>query len=75
MGDWKLKYKQLDNMDDYIKQLDTILFSVGEKLLVDAGAISHNKAIEKSKRWIYEISSQNNKSGGKRVFRNFKSNK
>ncbi len=36
-------------MDDYIKQLDTILSSVGEKLLVDAGAISHNKAIEKAK--------------------------
>ncbi len=33
------------HMDDYIKQLDTILSSTGEKLLVGAGAISHNKAI------------------------------
>ena len=36
-------------MDDYIKQLDTILSSTGEKLLTGAGAISHNKAIEKAK--------------------------
>ena len=37
------------HMEDYIKQLDTILSSTGEKLLVGAGAISHNKAIEKAK--------------------------
>ena len=37
------------HMEDYINQLDTILSSAGEKLLVDAGAISHNKAIEKAK--------------------------
>ena len=37
------------HMDDYIKQLDTILSSTGEKLLVGAGTISHNKAIEKAK--------------------------
>lgn len=37
------------HMDDYIKQLDTILSSTGEKLLIGAGAISHNKAIEKAK--------------------------
>lgn len=36
-------------MDDYIRQLDTILSSTGEKLLVGAGTVSHNKAIEKSK--------------------------
>lgn len=36
-------------MDDYIKQLDTILSSTGEKPLVGAGTISHNKAIEKAK--------------------------
>lgn len=36
-------------MEDYIRQLDTILSSTGEKLLVGAGAISHNKAIEKAK--------------------------
>lgn len=37
------------HMDDYIKQLDTILSSTGEKLLVGAGAISHNKALEKAR--------------------------
>lgn len=36
-------------MEDYIKQLDAILSSAGEKLLVGAGTISHNKAIEKAK--------------------------
>ena len=36
-------------MDDYIRQLDTILSSTGEKILVGAGTISHNKAIEKAK--------------------------
>lgn len=36
-------------MEDYIKQLDTILSSTGEKLLVGAGTISHSKAIEKAK--------------------------
>ena len=37
------------HMEDYIKQLDTILSSTGEKLLIDAGTISHNEAIEKAK--------------------------
>jgi len=37
------------HMEDYIRQLDTILSSTGEKLLVGAGEISHNKAIEKAK--------------------------
>ena len=36
-------------MEDYIKQLDSILSSTGEKLLTDAGTISHNQAIEKAK--------------------------
>ncbi len=36
-------------MDNYIKQLDTILFSTGEKILIVAGTVSHNKAIEKAK--------------------------
>lgn len=36
-------------MEDYIKQLDMILSSTGEKLLIDAGSISHNQAIEKAK--------------------------
>ncbi|MDD6244211.1 MAG: virulence RhuM family protein [bacterium] len=37
------------HMEDYIRQLDTILSSTGEKLLVGAGTVSHNKAIEKAK--------------------------
>ena len=36
-------------MLDYITQLDLILSSTGEKILVGAGAISHQKAIEKAK--------------------------
>ena len=36
-------------MDDYIKQLDTILSITREKLLAGAVAISHNKALEKAK--------------------------
>lgn len=36
-------------MEDYIKQLDTILSSTGEKLLIGAGSISHNQAVEKAK--------------------------
>lgn len=36
-------------MEDYIKQLDLILSSTGEKVLVGAGSISHNQAIEKAK--------------------------
>ena len=36
-------------MEDYIKQLDTILSSTGEKLLIGSGSISHNQAIEKVK--------------------------
>ncbi len=36
-------------MEDYIKQLDTILSSTGENLLIGAGSISHNQAIEKAK--------------------------
>ena len=37
------------HMDNYIKQLDIILSSTGEKLLVGAGKVSHNKAIKKAK--------------------------
>ena len=37
------------HMEDYIRQLDIILSSTGEKLLVGAGTVSHNKAIEKAK--------------------------
>lgn len=36
-------------MEDYIKQLDSILSSTGEKLLERAGKVSHKTAIEKAK--------------------------
>lgn len=36
-------------MLDYIKRLDLILSSTGEKILVGSGTISHQKAIEKAK--------------------------
>ena len=34
-------------MSDYIKQLDSILTSGNRKLLIDAGTISHEQALEK----------------------------
>lgn len=37
------------HMEDYVKQLDTILSSTGEKILPDAGRVSRNQAIEKAK--------------------------
>lgn len=36
-------------MEDYIKQLDMILSSAGGKVLIGAGSVSHNQAIEKAK--------------------------
>ena len=36
-------------MEDYIKQLDMILYSTGEKVLIGAGSVSHNQAIKKAK--------------------------
>ena len=36
-------------MDDYIKQLDSILTGTGEKILVGAGSISHDQALKKAK--------------------------
>jgi hypothetical protein len=35
-------------MEDYIRQLDSILSSAGEKLLTDADKISHQQAMEKA---------------------------
>ena len=43
-----IRHNQM-HMEDYIKQLDKILSSTGEKLLIGAGSISHNQAIEKAK--------------------------
>lgn len=36
-------------MSDYVNQLDNILSSTGEKLLADAGSVSHQQAIGKAK--------------------------
>lgn len=36
-------------MEDYIKQLDMILSSTGEKMLIGAVSISHDEAVEKAK--------------------------
>lgn len=36
-------------MSDYVNQLDNILSSTGEKLLADAGSVSHQQAMEKAK--------------------------
>ncbi|MCH5173235.1 MAG: virulence RhuM family protein, partial [Bacteroidales bacterium] len=35
-------------MSDYIKHLDNILTSTGEKLLTDAGSVTHKQAEEKA---------------------------
>jgi len=35
-------------MKDYIHQLDSILSSTGEKLLTDAGTVSHKQAMDKA---------------------------
>ena len=35
-------------MADYIKQLDNILSATGEKVLQNAGRVSHQEAIEKA---------------------------
>ena len=37
-------------MEDYIKQLDGILSGTGEQLLLDAGSISHQQALEKAEK-------------------------
>lgn len=36
-------------MDDYVKQLDSVLSSGTRKLLTDSGSISHKQALEKAK--------------------------
>lgn len=37
------------HMEDYLKHLDMILSSTGEKILIGGGTISHDKAIEKAR--------------------------
>ena len=46
-------------MKDYIKQLDDILTSTGEKLLHDAGSISHKQALDKAKSEYKKIQTKN----------------
>ncbi len=46
-------------MKDYIKQLDSILASAGEKLLHDAGNISHKQALEKAKAELKRYQAKN----------------
>ena len=36
-------------MDDYVKQLDTVLSSGNRKLLVGSGTVSHKQAMDKAK--------------------------
>ena len=37
-------------MEDYIKQLDGILSGTGEQVLLDAGSVSHQQAMEKAEK-------------------------
>ena len=37
-------------MEDYIKQLDGILSGTGEQILLDAGSVSHQQAMEKAEK-------------------------
>lgn len=46
-------------MSDYVEHLDNILESTGEKLLTDAGKISHTQAMEKAKAEYQKYQTQN----------------
>lgn len=46
-------------MKDHIKQLETILTSIGEKQLLDAGSVSHKQALEKAKTEFKKYQSKN----------------
>ena len=35
-------------MDDYVRQLDNNITSIGEELLTDGGSVSHEEAMEKA---------------------------
>lgn len=36
-------------MDDYVKQLDSILSTTGEALLVGSGSVSHQQAMDRAR--------------------------
>lgn len=46
-------------MSDYVEHLDNILKSTGEKLLMDAGKVSHMQAMEKAKQEYQKYQAQN----------------
>ena len=43
-------------MDDYVKQLDSVLSSGNRKLLTGSGSVSHKHALEKAKSEYRKIS-------------------
>jgi hypothetical protein len=59
-------------MKDYIKQLDSILASAGEKLLHDTGNISHKQALEKAKAELKKYQAKNLSSVEKDYLENIK---
>ncbi|MBD5474337.1 MAG: virulence RhuM family protein [Lachnospiraceae bacterium] len=46
-------------MSDYVEHLDSVLKTIGGKLLTDAGRVSHVQAIEKAKREYQKYTIQN----------------
>ena len=47
-------------MEDYIRELDSILSTTGGKTLMDAGTISYDETIKKAKIEYKKISSKRN---------------
>lgn len=47
------------HMSDYVEQLDHLLSSIGEKVLNDAGKISHKQALEKAEAEYQKYQAQN----------------
>ncbi len=47
------------HMSDYVKQLDKLLSSTGESLLIGAGSISHKQAMEKANQEYQKYLVQN----------------
>ncbi len=47
------------HMSDYIEHLDNLLKTTGEKLLTDAGTVSHTQALEKARQEYQKFTVQN----------------
>lgn len=47
------------HMSDYVEHLDSVLKGTGEKLLTDAGKVSHAQAIEKARQEYQKYIVQN----------------